>query len=288
MGISPLAEATLEKVIDMERGLEASEDRLDSSTGSYMINCMCWHPQMKILAVARNDSSIVIYSCPLGAWCAKLDNCPYGDEITSMCFHPTEPLLFAIVKGGTNPPLLTIWTYAPRKFLKICEVYHVHRLAEGLSETAVPSLSCHPRENVIMLTFPEGRVIGLSLWDKYSHLGRGMTSASPRQVPFRAFYQGTTEETMAPLHLPLIHYFTNYELELKKNKPVPRFVVNYRGMREKWSHYLIELTSAVRGPDNEAIVVRSDGLKVSEDGQDVILFMRPEASEKRSGIDAVS
>ena len=69
---------------------------------------------------------------------------------------------------------------------------------------------------------------------------------------------------------------------------MPRFVVNYRGMREKWSHYLIELTSAVRGPDNEAIVVRSDGLKVSEDGQDVILFMRPEASEKRSGIDTVS
>ena len=264
----------------MSRGLEASEDRLGNSTSSSMITCMCWHPQMKILAVARDDSSIVVYSCASSSWCAKLDNCPYGDEITSMCFHPTEPLLFAIVKGGTNPPLLTIWSYAPRKYMKVCEVYHVHQLAEGLSPTAVPSLSCHPRENVIMLSFPDGRVLGLSLWDKYSHLGRGMTSASPRQVPFRAFYQGTTEETMAPLTLPLIHYFTNYELELKNNKPVPRFMVKYRGMREKWSHYLIELASAVRSADNEAIVVRCDGLKVSEDGQDVILFMRPEASEK--------
>ena len=123
----------------MSRGLEASEDRLGNSTSSSMITCMCWHPQMKILAVARDDSSIVVYSCASSSWCAKLDNCPYGDEITSMCFHPTEPL---------------------------------------------------------------------------------------------------------------------------------------------WSHYLIELASAVRSADNEAIVVRCDGLKVSEDGQDVILFMRPEASEK--------
>ena len=73
-----------------------------------------------------------------------------------------------------------------------------------------------------MLSFPDGRVIGLSLWDKYSHLARGMTSASPRQVPFRTFYEGTTAETMKPLELPLVHYFTNFELELKKNKPVPR------------------------------------------------------------------
>ena len=31
----------------------------------------------------------------------------------------------------------------------------------------------------------------------------------------------------------------------------------------------------------EAVVVRADGLKVSEDGMDVVLFLRPEASEKR-------
>lgn len=197
-----------------------------------------------------------------------------------MCFHPTEPLLFAIVKGGTNPPLLTIWSYAPRKYMKVCEVYHVHQLAEGLSPTAVPSLSCHPRENVIMLSFPDGRVLGLSLWDKYSHLGRGMTSASPRQVPFRAFYQGTTEETMAPLTLPLIHYFTNYELELKNNKPGAAL----HGELPRHAREVVALPDRGclrrRSADNEAIVVRCDGLKVSEDGQDVILFMRPEASEK--------
>ena len=130
-----------------------------------------------------------------------------------------------------------------------------------------------------MLSFPNGRVVGFSLWDKYSHLARGMTSASPRQIPFRTFYEGTTAETMKPLELPLVHYFTNYELELKKNKPVPRFMVNYRAMREHWSHFLIELPTAVRD-GKETCVVRSDGLKVSEDGMDVVLFLRPEASEK--------
>ena len=265
----------------MSRGLIAREDRLSSVIGEVSnINCIAWHPQMQLIAVGRNDSSIVVYSCPLGAWCARLDSCPYGDNIQSVCFHPTEPLLFAIVTGETNPPLLTIWTYAPRKQLKLCEYYRMKDLAEGLPENACPSLSCHPRENVIMLSFPDGRVIGLSLWDKYSHLARGMTSASPRQVPFRTFYEGTTAETMKPLELPLVHYFTNFELELKKNKPVPRFMVNYRAMREHWSHFLIELPTAVRA-GKDSFVVRSDGLKVSEDGMDVVLFLRPEASEKR-------
>ena len=85
----------------------------------------------------------------------------------------------------------------------------------------------------------------------------------------------------------MIHFFTNYELELKDHKPVPSFVVNYRGMREHFSHYLIELPPAVRGTEKEAIVVRSDGLRVSEDGMDVVLFMRPEASEKRRVGEAV-
>ena len=172
--------------------------------------------------------------------------------------------------------------FAPRKLMRLCELYSISDLMDDQNPYVVPSLSCHPRENVIMLSFPNGHVVGLSLWDKYTHLGRGMTSASPRQVPFRAFYEGPTEETLKPLSLPLIHFFTNYELELKDHKPVPSFVVNYRGMREHFSHYLIDLPSAVRGADNAAIVVRSDGLRVSEDGMDVVLFLRPEASEKRS------
>lgn len=171
--------------------------------------------------------------------------------------------------------------YAPRKNMKLCELYRIDELVSDQSYNVVPSLSCHPRENMIMLSFPNGHVVGLSLWDKYTHLGRGMTSASPRQVPFRAFYEGTTEKTMAPLTLPLIHFFTNYELELKNNRPNPKFLVNYRGMREQWSHFLVDLPSAVHGSAKEAVVVRADGLKVSEDGMDVVLFLRPEASEKR-------
>ena len=166
--------------------------------------------------------------------------------------------------------------------MRLCELYRICDLVDDQSPNVVPSLSCHPRENVIMLSFPNGHVVGLSLWDKYTHLGRGMTSASPRQVPFRAFYEGTTEETLAPLKLPLIHFFTNYELELKDHKPRPNFVVNYRGMREHFSHFLVELPRMVRGSGKEAIVVRADGLRVSEDGMDVVLFIRPEASEKRS------
>ena len=166
--------------------------------------------------------------------------------------------------------------------MRLCELYRINELMDDQPAYVVPSLSCHPRENLIMLSFPNGHVVGLSLWDKYTHLGRGMTSASPRQVPFRAFYEGTTEETLAPLTMPLIHFFTNYELELKDHKPCPSFVVNYRGMREHFSHYLVELPTVVRGAEKEAIVVRSDGLRVSEDGMDVVLFMRPEASEKRS------
>ena len=171
--------------------------------------------------------------------------------------------------------------YAPRKSMKLCERYVISELAEDLPANSIPSLSCHPRENIIMLSFPNGRVIGLSLWDKYTHLARGMTNASPRQVPFRAFYQGTTEESMRPLTLPLIHFFTNDDLELGKNKPTPSFMVSYRGMREAWSHYLVELKTAVHGADGEAVVVRADGVRVSEDGKSVIVFLRPEASEKR-------
>ena len=58
-------------------------------------------------------------------------------------------------------------------------------------------------------------------------------------------------------------------------------MVNYRGMREAWSHYLVELKTAVHGADGEAVVVRADGVRVSEDGKSVIVFLRPEASEKR-------
>lgn len=95
----------------MGRGLEASEDRLNGyGVEMNNITCISWHPQMKVFACGREDSSIVVYSCPLGAWCAKLDACPFGDNIVSLCFHPTEPLLFAIVTGDSNPPLLTIWT----------------------------------------------------------------------------------------------------------------------------------------------------------------------------------
>ena len=170
--------------------------------------------------------------------------------------------------------------YAPRKAMKLCEKYVISELAEDLPPNSVPSLSCHPRENIIMLSFPNGRVIGLSLWDKYTHLARGMTNASPRQVPFRAFYQGTTEESMRPLNVPLIHYFTNYDLELRGNKPTPNFIVNYRGMREAWSHYLVELKTGIQTKDG-GVIVRADGLKVSEDGKSVVVFLRPEASEKR-------
>ena len=130
-----------------------------------------------------------------------------------------------------------------------------------------------------MLTFNNGRVLGLSLWDKYTHLARGMTNASPRQVPFRTFYQGTTEETMAPLTLPLVHFFTNYDLELQNNKPAPSFMVNYRGMREAWSHMLLNLDTCFK--EQKEVFVRLDGLKVSEDGKNVVVFIRPEASEKR-------
>ena len=88
----------------MRRGLEAREDRLYSVEGEvYNINCICWHPQLKIFAVGCNDSSIVVYSCPLGAWCCRLNTCPYGNNI------PTEPLLFAIVTGDQGT-YLTIWT----------------------------------------------------------------------------------------------------------------------------------------------------------------------------------
>lgn len=266
----------------MGRGLEATEDRLKGyNVEMNNIVCISWHPQMKVFACGRSDGSIVLYSCPLGAWFAKLDACEFGDNIVSLCFHPTEPLLFVVVTGEKNPPLLLIYTYAPRKKLILCAKYKVSELAEDLPAYSVPSLSCHPRENVIMLSFPNGRVIGLSLWDKYTHLARGMTNASPRQVPFRAFYQGTTEEIMKPLTMPLVHFFTNYDLELKKNKPTPSFLVNFRGMREQWSHYLVELKAAIHGVDNEAVVVRADGLKLSEDGQSVVVFLRPEASEKR-------
>lgn len=57
----------------MGRGLEASEDRLKGyGVESNNITCISWHPQMKVFACGRSDSSIVVYSCPLGAWCAKL------------------------------------------------------------------------------------------------------------------------------------------------------------------------------------------------------------------------
>lgn len=105
-----VAEVTLEKVIDMCRGLGATESRLESVEGNVSnINCICWHPQMKIFAVGCNDSSIVVYSCPLGSWCCRLQACPYGNNIMSVCFHPTEPLLFAIVTGDQGT-YLTVWT----------------------------------------------------------------------------------------------------------------------------------------------------------------------------------
>ena len=110
---SLLAEATLEKDIDMSRGLEATEDRLQGygvENDPPNITCISWHPQMKVFACGRSDSSIVVYSCPLGAWCAQLGRCDLGDNIASLCFHPTEPLLFAVITGGKYP-LLTIWTY---------------------------------------------------------------------------------------------------------------------------------------------------------------------------------
>ena len=103
----------------MSRGLIAREDRLSSVIGEVSnINCIAWHPQMQLIAVGRNDSSIVVYSCPLGAWCARLDSCPYGDNIQSVCFHPTEPLLFAIVTGVPNPPFLFFWIYVNHKKIK--------------------------------------------------------------------------------------------------------------------------------------------------------------------------
>lgn len=103
----------LEKIVDMEEGLEAREDRLKRPDNTArQITCLAWHPQMKILALGRNDNSIVIYSCPLGAWCSQLEQCPFGDSISSIAFHPTEPLLFAIVVSKTSTPKLTIWTYA--------------------------------------------------------------------------------------------------------------------------------------------------------------------------------
>ncbi|KAK8812333.1 hypothetical protein WA158_007567 [Blastocystis sp. Blastoise] len=281
----------LEKIVDMEEGLEAKEERLRKpDLEARQITCFAWHPQMKILAMGRNDNSIVVYSCPLGAWCSQLEKCPFGDSISSIAFHPTEPLLFALVVGAHSTTKLTIWTYSPRKNMKLCETYSIDELAAGINPYDRPTLQCHPRENFIVLSFPNGRILGLSLWDKNSHLGRGVTSVTPVQIPGRTFFEGCTPESMSPVKLPLTHFFTNYELELKKNRPTPKFIVQYRGMREHWSHFLLEVPSAIKIPDDEpneegkkgivAVVVRADGVKVSPDGIDVVLFLRPEASEK--------
>ena len=177
-------------------------------------------------------------------------------------------------------------SYSPRKMMKLCETYTICELAPNIPPFEVPTMQCHPRENFLMLSFSNGRVLGFSLWDKYSHLGRGVTAVTPVQIPGRTFLDGCTPETMAPVKLPLTHFFTNYELELKKNRPTPKFIVQYRGMREHWSHFLLEVPSAIKSAEGAegkpvAIVVRADGVKVSPDGQDVILFLRPEASEKR-------
>lgn len=171
--------------------------------------------------------------------------------------------------------------------MKLCEIYTICELAPNIPTYDIPTLQCHPRENFLVLSFTNGRMLGFSLWDKNTHLGRGVTSVTPVQIPGRAFFEGCTPETLSPIKLPLVHFFTNYELELKKNRPTPKFIVQYRGMREHWSHFLLEVPPAIKsteivdGKAGAAIVVRADGVKVSPDGQDVILFLRPEASEKR-------